>query len=283
MENEKNFLNRNISLAVMRVTTFSKFFVIVLILVLPFLGALIGYEYGKALTLEKVVEDNLYVSTQVDNKNNLWGERVNYDPFGEKDGFVVEEYACDYVDGQFDTCFRIYKSNMDGKEIIVDDLAKIYHEKFSKNNQIQKLFFDKDKLSLYFTDYVPGTSQCCGIVKYDLNSNELTKMEGFVSVSGDMKSPTGRYISRVLDLDSIGKLEIYDLKTETVIREIVPRAGETLYEGPGYAGMQWRLDWINDHTLSYGIYKDLSKTEREENEGYNSLIEYRTLDVVEGE
>lgn len=279
MDNVKNFLNKNANLTVMKVTTFSKYLAVVLILILPFLGAWIGYEYGKTLTLEKVVEDDFGNFVPLNHKNNLWGEIVNYDTFGEKDKFIVEEYACDYVDDQFDTCFRISKSNINENEIVVDDLAKIYHEKFSKNNQIQKLFFDKDKLSLYFIDYRPESSGCCGIVKYDLTSSELTKMIGFVSISGDVKSPTGRYISRVLELESGGKLEIYDLKTETVIHEVLPRVGETFYEGPGYAGMQWRLDWINDHTLSYAVYNNLSQTEREENEGYNSLIEYRTLDV----
>jgi hypothetical protein len=156
----------------------------------------------------------------------------------------------------------------------ITDMQKMFLEGKPESYEIEPLYTTKEGDVQYFK-LLKGTSACCGIYKYLSNTNSFHQTGlGIDTVVGEKESPTGRYVVKVSWEKA---LDIYDLETQSIENDVMISEGETLIaETCRYAGYSYDLQWLDEDTLQYGVYKSL---EVEEGCPEMELIEHRKLQM----
>jgi hypothetical protein len=114
------------------------------------------------------------------------------------------------------------------------------------------------------------------IAQYDLSTSERIdeydrRVNGYPSTCYRLVNST----LNTMDANVVSgtKIEVYDFETGSIIREIVVSPGETIYESVvGFDGPHGNLEWIDEHTLKYGVYQSSIV-----DNGMYELLEYRTI------
>ncbi len=155
------------------------------------------------------------------------------------------------------------------------ELQPIFTEQISDKLAIELLYTTKDGDVPYFKSFIPNSSSCCGVYKYNRTTNRfLDTGISIDSMSGEKVSTDGRYIAKV---DGVF-LEVYDLETQSRVVKQIISGEETLVAATcTYSAISYDLEWTTNNTLTYGVYKniDLSEGGCPEME----LLEYRTITV----
>jgi hypothetical protein len=147
-----------------------------------------------------------------------------------------------------------------------------FAEQISDRLSIELLYTTKDNEVTYFKAFIPDSSACCGVYKYNHQTQRFYDTGINVDiVRGERSSDDGRYVAQVADQIF---LEVYDLETQSVAIKTRIDGAETLVaETCSYAAYAHDLKWLSNNTLQYGVYKavDLS-----EGCPVMELIEHRT-------
>jgi hypothetical protein len=210
---------------VVQVTTFSRYIALALLVLLPFLGAYVGYQFAPIQVVE--VEKLVAVASNV--------KQTTLPPLSE--------------------------------------LQARFAEKVSDRLSIELLYTTTDNEVSYVKAFIPDSSACCGVYKYNHQTQRFYDAGINVDiVRGERSSEDGRYIAKVADQIF---LEVYDLETQSVAIKTRVDSAETLVaETCSYAAYAHDLKWLSKNTLQYGVYKAIDLSE-----GCPAmeLIEYRTV------
>lgn len=238
---------------VFEVTPLSKYLALILFIVMPFIGGWIGYTYApdKFIEIEKIV----YLE-EVSTINPLEGKEV----FILSDNYVLVSYPCNIADfsrGLEDECYRLVITDNQKSEIIIDNLTEHYRSTFARNNDlaIERLYSPGIGNKIYFSEFLPGSDGCCGLVEYDYKNDSFIDGEySLGSANGAVKSESGRLIAKTTGTQTI---EIFDVVAESVIQKITLNDGENVWSSRcGFAGNYTdTLKWIDQFTIEYGVYE----------------------------
>lgn len=130
------------------------------------------------------------------------------------------------------------------------------------NTQQEILFLYKTKINdnkYYLT--TNHSSKPSILFRYDTNSQRFYETGITIDwVLGEKASPNGRYVLKVDWLNdesgvTANNFSIFDLETESVVKEVQLPEGETLLSSVcGYAGFSFDINWESDSTVLYGVY-----------------------------
>lgn len=230
-----------------QVTPLSKYLAMALFIILPFVGAYVGYTLAplKVVEVEKIIE-------------------VEKLAVGEGQ---VSEIGIDDLEASFDT------KTTQQRDFAA--LQALFKNQLNQDEEIQFLYSPQHSNLQYFK-ILYRSSKSSGIVVYDPATNNFSRTAFQIdSVVGESASPDGRFISKLVDYSSpTTTIEIIDLESESVIRVIEPSEDETLWSGKcGYAGPTFDMEWIGSSTIKYGVY-NLNSVD---SEGCDTVfVEYRT-------
>ncbi len=194
-----------------KVTPVSKYVALTLMVLLPFIGAYVGYQFAPIKVVEMLV---------VPPAINL------------------------------------------SKQTLLPSLSELqaqFSEQVSNKLMIELLYTTKGDSVSYFKAFVPSSSSCCGIYKYNKDTN--TFLDTGISIDlmrREKVSEDGRYIAKV---DQIF-LEVYDLETQSrVVKQIINGEETLIAETCTYGAYAYDLEWINNNELQYGVYKNVDLSE----------------------
>ncbi len=164
------------------------------------------------------------------------------------------------------------------KQIVLPSLSElqsVFSEQISDRLAIEYLYTTKGGNTSYFKSFIPNSSSCCGVYKYNPITNRFLDTGIAIDMmSGEKASADGRYIAKVNEIF----LEVYDLETQSRVVKQIINGEETLVATTcTYSAISYDLEWTTDNTLTYGVYKniDLSEGGCPDME----LLEYRTIIV----
>lgn len=143
-----------------------------------------------------------------------------------------------------------------------EDITKQYQSQYKTDRVLEFLFRTGSDMEIFFFQTVGPTSACCGVIGYNQNTNTFIETNAYaVKASGDEFSPQGNLIARFNDQNINGNsLEIYDIEANQVIKVITLNQPESLIANKcGYGGAYASLVWLDNQTISYGVYKELSQ------------------------
>jgi hypothetical protein len=135
------------------------------------------------------------------------------------------------------------------------ELQRTFTAQRTDRYEISPLYTSTKNNTQYFKSYVPNSSACCGIYKFLPERNSFYNTGVRIDMAiGEKESPSGRYIANVTDRMFI---KVYDLEIQSLATEpIVINGEETLVSATcGYAGYAHDLQWLDESTLQYGVYK----------------------------
>lgn len=143
-----------------------------------------------------------------------------------------------------------------------DEVIKQYQAAYNTDRVLEFLFrADSDTEIVYFQS-VGATSACCGVIGYNQGTKSFFETDAYADgVSGEVLSPSGKLIAQLRDDDAAHpSLEIYDIEAKAVIKRIDVDSSESLWENKcGYGGGYASFTWLDNETISYGVYKELSQ------------------------
>ncbi len=261
------------------VTLLSKLLAMVLFIALPFIGGWIGYTYApeKVVEVEKIVEVEpepepiLNEEQQVSTGTVGEVREIFYSTSGN---VYIESYVCADHDAfgrsyeQFCYRLRSVDGNSQQQQMVIDDLTALYQSQFDPKKKLSYPNMYKDGNSLFFTTSIPGSSACCGIARFEFDTLQLKENKyGYCASCGEVQSITGQYIAKLDEVESgDGYLEtvyIVDVYLDAVVKEETLGVHETVQSPCSYAGA-YDFEWLDDHTLEYGVYDSNSYEDGDE-------------------
>jgi len=243
------------------VTPFSKLFALCLFISLPFIGGYVGYNYAPAKIVE--FERVIVLHNEEVEKVELSEQKNDEDYFLSvvtkevflKDDYKIERYTCEAVRYREngDDCYRLLKKEYSGEYgVLIENITTRYQELFDTKRFLTEQYFPTNSDKIYFNSFLPESSGCCLVTSLQLDTNELTELRVYTSIEGESASPAGRYVA----LDNGGELLIYDVTSDSDVKNVKISSDETLLQSYcGYSGGFVNFEWIDDNTLKFGVYK----------------------------
>lgn len=264
-EMEQKFETRQNSFT--KVTPLSKYLVLVLFVALPFVGFWLGYKYApeKVMEVEGIVEEDVSHSSSLQSVSGQSkietnkGEIIASSSSASQIMYYIEKYTCDSIESYEQLCYRLMRKNEDSQQqIVITDLSLLYQTQFNTKSKFEDYIFkDANSNTIFFKSFIPHSSACCGVVKYELGTLDFEEQKyGYCASCGEVLSPTGQYIARVESGD-METIEIIDILLDEVIKEIKIGRNETVSTPCSYGG-GYDFKWLEDTTLEYGVYEQSS-------------------------
>lgn len=233
------------------VTPFSKYLALLLFILMPFVGGWIGYHFA----LDNGVVEQ--VSNMVDAINSE--EKV-------VNATTTTEIPSEMV-----------------REVNFDEVRKKYVIE-NPNKELEELYTPGSGDLVFYSSFTPHSSACCTTIAYDTKTATFHEIYGgYINMMiGEKSSPEGRYIAHVEDgwsvelSKSVKIITVLDLDSRLIAAEARPlRENETFVSSEcGYDGYVYDLNWTNEGTLTYAVYKEGSADKCEPD-----LVERRELKV----
>jgi hypothetical protein len=268
-----------------KVTPLSKNLALVLFVTLPFVGFWLGYKYApeKVIEVEEVaVEDISYSSSSQSvsgqSRVETYKGEIIASSSSASQAVYIEEYMCDSVESYEQSCYRLMRKNEDSQQqVVIKDLSLLYQTQFNTKSKFDNYIFkDANSNTIFFKSFIPGSSACCGVVKYELGTLDFKEQKnGYCASCGELMSPTGQYIARVESGD-METIEIIDILLDEVIKEIKIGRNETVSTPCSYGG-GYDFKWLEDTTLEYGVFEQYSL---DESDCEYNLIEKRQIIIL---
>lgn len=143
------------------------------------------------------------------------------------------------------------------------EVIKQYQSAYNTDRVLEFLFRASSDMEIVYFKSIGQTSACCGVIGYNQRTNSFFETEAYAdAVSGDIFSPSGDLIARFNNHDTqLPSLLIYDIEeANAVIKTITLDPPESLKASKcGYGGAYANLTWLDNETISYGVYKEVSK------------------------
>lgn len=153
---------------------------------------------------------------------------------------------------------KSFKSTLSSPSL--EELQQKFSDQIESRLTIEPLYTTSGGVQ-YFKSFIPESSNCCGVYKF------LSETQSFHDTGiridmmiGEEASLSGRYIPKVVEGVF---LDIYDLETQS--REVsiseLSDVKSLVSSTCGYAGKYYDLEWKDEHTLQYGLYKAAADSE----------------------
>lgn len=142
------------------------------------------------------------------------------------------------------------------------EITKQYQALYNTDRVLEFLFRADSDIEIFYFQSVGATSACCSVVGYNRTKNSFFETDAAADVVlGEVFSPSGRLIAKLNDNDpKHPSLEIYDIEAKAVVNTITLDPTERLWENKcGYGGGYANFTWLDNETISYGVYKELSE------------------------
>lgn len=222
-----------------KVTPLSKYFALLLFIVMPFVGGYIGYQFAFQNT---VVDNAIYIPSAPPVATTTADAKVNSD---------VSATA---------------SSSRDISE----------KEFFASKEQMFTLLYTTPDNEAYYEAGKPGSSACCRIYKYDYRTEGYSFVTEF-DIILDKYSPSKKLFARPVDGEGVTqKIEVLSTNSGAPVASIENLVPSEIFAsgGCGYSGYTYDIKWIDDKTVRYGVFKADSADQCD-----YELIEYRDLKI----
>ncbi len=239
--------------ALFEVTIFSKYFSMVLFIVVPFLAGYIGYLHAP----ERVVE-NIVIRDIVEDNIKIRETPVYLhvrEPFllDVNDTTPVKDLEY-FTDLFFDTV-------LEPRLRLGTDLAFLY---YSSNSQ-----------RLYFRT-APHSSVSLQIYAFDIFSNTFAETDIYIDhIDGGSFSENGRYVLPEMSPGAFNVIDLFDL---SIVAEVILPENESFISGVcGYGGAEFpQVEWVDDG-LVYQVFDAATVETADCYDEQPVLIEERTV------
>jgi hypothetical protein len=237
------------------VTPFSKLVAAIVVIILPFLGAYVGYQYAP----EKVVEVEKIVVNEVPAVRSNEIIQNNTDQFiAEKERHYISAPVWLIEDTSYPPEFKLEDTD---RGVVLESVSERFREQRSDNQKkIELLTFSYGDLqNMYFITGIPDSGGCCMMVRYNLASKTFYDVEEY-------HGPLASVVANRYLVTGIGgsRLEIYDLSNElTLVNTITLNPGQTLVPAEGCSASPLPYDMHdivvsdNGYRVFYSLYQDI--------------------------
>lgn len=235
-----------------QVTMLSKYLALGLFILLPFIGAYIGYQ----LAPEKVVEVVVTMPVSIE-KNQMIDAALNNEIKSlNSDSLLVDEvsaYGCTSDANTYPhTCFS-YKSKTTSKEIKnLSDEAKAQGVISGRTALGELMYKTMDSSKIYFTIGIPESDACCRLIALDTDTLKFNIIDAYQGLGKSFSSKDRRYIA---NLENDTSLYILDLETEEIIQRKNITTGSLMSSKCGFAGPVYDVTFNESKDgFGYGVY-----------------------------
>lgn len=264
-----------------QITPASKYLALLLFVILPFLGAYVGYQ----VALERVVEAPVATiearpqATQLESTDAPSAAITN---ISESDSdtesvdtasvprqlnstsssrYLVEEYECVTALNNYPhLCFRLIERS--SNKIVVENINDRAKELgvllgTSSRAELQAVhYMTENGLRFYFMVGVPDSDACCALAVFDANTLAITAADNlYTSVGMSTFSLTNRYIASVAEDKKT--INVADLEVGKVIKSATLTTGHLIHSYCGFSGGEALITYqATSSSFLYGIYKD---------------------------
>ncbi len=223
-----------------QITPVSKYLALALFVMLPFIGAYVGYH----LAPEKVVEINT-ISVKSNNTNQATSTALGVEteiPHTNSlnDDEIITYECTSEVNPYPHRCYS-FKSKT-SKQVITNLTEEAKSQGIiSGRTSIEELIYKTiDSNKLYFTAGIPESDACCRLISFDKNTLQFKIVNSYLGLGVSFGSKDNRYVATV---ENDTTLYILDLENEEVIRRKNIIAGSLMSSKCGFAGPVYNVTY----------------------------------------
>ncbi len=248
-----------------RVTPLSKYLAMALFVIIPFIGGWIGYNYApeKVVEVEKVVYLEIQNSSHNDISESVKemaeDETEHIEATNKVGDAAVEVFSCTTVENAYPhSCFKLIDAQ--SGVVMVEQMTALAREQglFSgeRTALINTIYESYDGSKIYFMVGIPGSSACCSLVEFNVNTKRFTaRSDLHKSVVESIFSSSSRYIASAFN-EGVD-FKIADLELGEIIYEEVISEGNLQSTGCSMFGFGVDIEFsIYENKVVYGIFEE---------------------------
>ncbi len=248
-----------------QVTAVSKYLALLLFIILPFIGAYVGYRVAG----ERVVEVQLPLHTNDTNFDDeiIIEKELPTIPTSQststKKNKSIVYFECTSVENNYPHECVSYGLSATSSPIIKNLTEEAIKQGVIRGRTAiqQEVYTTSDSSMIYFTAGIPESDGCCSLIGFDTKTLKFHKVDLYKGLSHSRFSRDQRYFVAVEDNMTI---YVVDLQIEKIVQRQILKEGNLVSTKCGFAGDEYDLAFNEiKNGFDYGIFSKNTETDNQ--------------------